>query len=614
MVSQLAACVPHHGQDVERYLDHQAAIAVRWSGADSRPGTGGWCTAAGSSRTAPATTADRDAIVVSTTGNLDLADLHRRHGDDLVHHLTGGFSVAAWDRHRQRLMLAVDRTGQQALYWRLSGGRLSFASQLRALLADPQASREVDLMAVHHYLTYRNVPAPWSIFASLRKLPPGTRLVWEGGRVTLHRYWDPDAQPQPAAPTIGDAAAELRQRLTDVVRTQLPATGQPQVLLSGGIGASLVAAAVAACATGPIRTCSIAFADPRLDRRAAARTVAGHLGTDHQECPASGVDPSIPQQIARCFDEPYGDPAAITAYLVARHAGVRLTDAFSGIGGAVVYGGFPHHLLLGWLSRWPDRAGGLPWLQRTGAALVGRSATGTPLRRFGRLLEVAGCPPPQRYTRIVGRCSGEQKDALYTDELRYELADVDSRRLAEAAYLASSGSAQLTRMIDADVRGYLPGTVLNRWSAVTAGVGLGLRTPLLDHRLIEWAMGLPAAWKVPGRRRHLARQAALGWLPARFTSAWPAPAADRLPLAGWLRGELRDLARDLLTDRTCRDRGLFRQAAVLRLLDEHEAGLDHAGEIYALLQLELWLRHWQGIVPVHPAGRVSDLASALPAG
>lgn len=619
LISQLAeACLPHHGQDIERYLDHHAAIAVRCSGADTCSSSAGWSSPG---RRSPrerdprgeTVAADRRPLVVSTTGSLDLADRYQRHGDDVVHQLTGGFALAVWDRHRRRLMLAGDRTGQQTLYWRLRGGRLSFASQLRALLADPQISREVDPVALHHYLTYRYVPAPWSILTGIRKLPPGTRLIWENGRVTLHRYWELDAGPRSAAITSADAAAQLRQKLTDVVHAQLPATGRPQVLLSGGIGAALVAAAVAACTTEPVRTCAVAFADPRLDQSAAARALARHLGADHQQCPAPGVQPALVQQLAGSFDEPFGDPAAITAHLVARHAGVRLAEAFSGIGGGIVYGGFPHHLLLGWLSRWPQRAGGLPLLQRTGAALVGQSAPGTPVRRLGRLLEVAGCPPPQRYARIVGQCSGEQKEALYSDELRYELAEVDSRRLAEAAYAASSGTAQLTRMIDADVDGYLPGAMLNRWSAATTGAGLALRTPLLDHRLIEWAIGLPAGWKVPGRRRHLARQAALGWLPARLVSAWPTPALDRLPLAGWLRGELRDLSRDVLTDRTSRERGLFRPEAVLRLLDEHEAGLDHAGEIYALLQLELWLRHWQATVALRPVGRRSDLASLPPA-
>lgn len=629
-----AACTPADLADAGWYGDDWATLVARSSpysggGAGPRHATG-----AGHAPD-PGREAGDGIVAVGTAAHPDLAERYRRHGDDLVRHLVGGFAVAVWDSRRRRLLLAGDHTGQQTIYWQLRGGRLVFASQLRALLADPRTGRDLDLVALHHYLTYRYVPAPWSIVAGVRKLAPGSRLIWQDGRVVVDRYWSPavpahaDAVPaaatgdlstaatgamavtgDPSAGATGDVVGQFRQRLVAAVRAQLPADGPPQVLLSGGIGASLVAAAAATCTGRPIRTCTVTFDDPRLDQRATARQVAGHLGAEHQEYPASGIDPAVAQQLVRWCDEPFGDPAAFGSFLVARYAAVRSTDVLSGVGGPAVYGGFPHHQLLGWLSRWPDRPGGLPRVQRIGAALVDRSVPGTPVRRLGRLLEVAGCAPPLRYARIVGQCSGEQKDDLYTEALRTELADVDSGRLAEAAYLAGDGGSPLSRMIDADRRGYLPGGVLYRWSAVTSGAGLRLRAPLLDHRLLDWAAGLPARCKVPGGRRQLARQAAVGWLPARLT--WPVPVSDRMPLAGWLRVELRDLARDVLTDQTCRDRGLWRPAAVRRLLDEHDAGLDHAYTLFTLLQLELWIRHWAGVVAPVPTGHRAGLTPAPP--
>ncbi|MFV2083473.1 asparagine synthetase B family protein [Micromonospora sp. LOL_021] len=583
------ACTPHDLQRTGRYLDDRAAIVACWFDGDRAATQSPYY--AGRS---PYYAATADAVAVSCTAQPDLLDLYRRHGTAAVPRLTGDFAIAVWDRDRNQLMLAADRTGERTLYWRLSGGRLTFASQLRALLADPRTSQELDPVALHHYLTYRYVPAPWTIYAGIRKLPPGTSLIWADGRVTTRRYWTLDGAAGPTTPGIDQAAEQLRGRLVDAVRSRLPATGSPQVLLSGGISATLVAAAVTRSTSVRAQTCSVGFGEPRLDQRAAARTVARALGTEHQEYLVTGLDPAVPQQIAGLFDEPFASPAAIPAYLVARYAGVRRAEAFCGLGGALLYGGFPHHLLLGWLNGWPQRSAGLPGLQRAGAALVRRSMAGTPVRRFGRLLEVAGCPPPTRYARIVAECSAEQKNALYTARLRDELADVDSGLLAEAAYLASSGDSQAARMTDADLLGYLPGDVLARWSTVSAGAGLRLQAPLLDHRLLEWVAGLPASWKVPGRRRNLARRAAAGWLPGRVVMSDPVDA--RPPLASWLRAELRELARDLLTDRTFQDRGLFQPAAVRRLLDEHQAGLDHAGEIYTLLQLELWLRHRTGSV------------------
>ncbi|MDG4763563.1 asparagine synthase-related protein [Solwaraspora sp. WMMD406] len=603
-----AAGLPADAHASTAHTDPSAAIAVRW-----RPGERG--------------TVRRDvdgSVVIGCVGDQpDLLDRYERYGDDLLRQLRGAFVVAIWDRRRRRLLLARDRTGEHPLYWSLRGGQLGFASQLRAVAADPQAGGDVDLVALHHYLTYRYVPAPWSILASARKVPPGTVLIWQDGRVTTRRYWqfeaaaraagvstDPTAErlvdpaADPAADlTAPDAVAETRHRLTDAVRHQLPASGQPTVLLSGGMGSALVAAAVAHCAPTSIRTSTVGYADPRLDRTGEARRIAAHLGADHQEYRVDEIEPAVLSELARFLDEPFGDPAAVTHHLVARFTGVRSAEAFCGVGGGVVFGGFPHHLLLDWLSRWPDRIWRLPVLHRLGAALVGRSSAGTPVRRLGRLLEVAGCRPPLRYARIVAQYSAEQKDALYTDAVRAELVDVDSYGLAEAAYGGSPADTDLARMIDADVRTYLPGAALTRLYPAAGGYGLSLRAPLLDHRLIEWGRALPSAWKAPVRHRSLAQRVAAGWLPADLALSARSP--TRVPVASWLRHQLRDMSWDLLTDQTAQGRGLFRPAAVRRLLDDHQAGIDNSGEIFTLLQWELWARGW----PTAPYLTVSASAS-----
>jgi asparagine synthase (glutamine-hydrolysing) len=518
-----------------------------------------------------------------------LVHLYEEYGDDLVHHLRGMFAFCIWDTRRRRLLLARDRVGKKPLYWTSAGGRLRFASELKALLADGDAP-ELDLVALHHYLTYQYVPAPWSIFAGIRKLPPGHLLTWTEGTVHTRRYWQIDSTPRTPG-SLPEAEEHLRTLLLDAVSVRMVSERPVGAFLSGGADSAAVTAAMAQLSSQPVRTFCIGFTDPRFDESAHARAIARHLGTEHHELILDGADVSGVTELSRHFDEPFADSSAIPTLRVAQLASRHVTVALTGDGGDESFGGYRRYQLTT-LHRWvpPALARGL------GAAALGdRIVAGTRPRSrpraAGRLLQVLALPPSRRYARLMSHFSADDKRALYTPEVNAAVAGHDSEELLDAAFAAARASSWVNRMTDVDINTYLPGDLLAKVDITSMACSLEARSPFLDHHLMQWAAGLPATWKVRGgTTKHLLRRAVAPWLPPGHANLPKRGFA--VPMGHWLRSDLREMCHDLLTDATAAARGLFDPAAVRRQLAEHAEGHDHSTRLWSLMQFELWARTW----------------------
>jgi asparagine synthase (glutamine-hydrolysing) len=507
-----------------------------------------------------------------------LVHLYEEYGDDLVHRLRGMFAFAIWDAGRGRLLLARDRVGKKPLYWRPAGDGLAFGSELKALLEDPSWTRSLDHVALHHYLTYQYVPAPWSIYTEVRKLPPGHLLVWQDGVASVRRYWRLDCTPRPA-PGEAESSERVRSLLLESTRIRMVSERPVGVFLSGGIDSSAVVAAMARLSSDPVRTFSIGFEEHGYDERRYARMVAARYGTDHHEMVVTPSSAAVLPDLVRHFDEPFADSSAIPSFYVARLSRQHVTVVLNGDGGDECFGGYQRYAVMARLSGFPFRAV---------APLARIRPAGLP-RRVGRALELLSHPAPRRYARMMSYFDPEQKRALYSDALRDELRDVDSYRLLDETFAASKAGDDVGRAIETDVNTYLPGDLLPKVDITTMAHSLEARSPFLDHHLLEWAAGLPTRMKVrPGGTKLILKRAVADWLPPEVMNR--PKMGFGVPLAAWLRGELRDYAYDLLTDRTAEDRGLFRPAAVSSLLREHDAGLDRSRQLWALIQFEQWHR------------------------
>jgi len=519
-----------------------------------------------------------------------LVHLYEEFGDDLVYHLRGMFAFAIWDAMRQRLLLARDRVGKKPLYWRDDGTSLSFASELKGLVVDPQDRREVDPVALHHYLTYQYVPAPWSIYQGINKLPPGSRLVWRAGTLSEDRYWSLDFTPRPAAGER-DEAARLRDLLLEATRVRMVADRPVGAFLSGGIDSSAVVAAIArAGGVERIHTFCVGFEDERFDERSHARAVARLYGTDHHELVVTAEMLDVLPMLAWHFDEPFADSSAIPSYFVARLSSAYSTVVLNGDGGDECFGGYLRYSVM-------DRAGRikLPAPIRASCGAVGgmllqRAPDRHTARRVGHALRhLSVNRADQRYARLMSYFRPEQKYAIYSDVMREAVAAVDSDELVLALFGASNADSDAGRAMEADVNSYLPGDLLAKVDITTMANSIEARSPFLDHNLMQWAAGLPTRFKVRGgETKRLLRSAVHSWLPEELVDR--PKKGFGVPMAQWLRGDLRELARDVLTDHTARSRGYFRPQAVAGLLARHDAGEDHAVRIWALIQLELWQR------------------------
>ena len=517
-----------------------------------------------------------------------LVHLYEEFGDELVHRLRGMFAFALWDARRRRLLLARDRLGKKPLYWTVAGNALRFASELKALVRDPAVPRDLDPLALHHYLTYQYVPAPWSMCRRIRKLPPGHLLVWRDGRAEVRRYWRLDSRP---AGPIGEeeAADRLRELLLDATRVRMTSERPVGVFLSGGLDSSAVVAAMARVGGGRLRTFSVGFDDPSFDERRYARLVAERYGTEHHEIVVTAPDPGEVIGLARCFDEPFADSSAIPSLRLARACGGHVTVVLNGDGGDENFGGYRRYAAMTRAGRVPVPDFARPGLRRLGEWLAACGGTRSPVRDAGRLLELLGHRGPRRYARLMSYFSPEQKQALYTGELRDLVAGADSYDLIDEAFAVSLADSEVGRLVDVDINTYLPGDLLVKSDVTTAANSMEARSPFLDQEIVEWSAGLPGHLKVrAGTTKYLLRRAMTRWLPAELLDR--PKMGFGVPLAAWLRDGLRPLCHEMLTDATARSRGLFRPDAVDRLLREHDAGRDHGIRIWALLQFELWHR------------------------
>jgi asparagine synthase (glutamine-hydrolysing) len=517
---------------------------------------------------------------------------YEEYGRKCVERLRGMFAFALWDFREQRLLLARDRVGKKPMYYRVDGARLWFASELKALIQDESFTREVDPIAVHHFLTYLYVPAPLAIYRGVEKLPPAHTLVFENGKVSVERYWTLEYLPKGVV-SERDAVDQLDEILRESTAARMTSERPVGAFLSGGIDSSLVVANMAGLQSEPVKTFSIGFEHEDYDERKYARMVAERFGTDHHEfVVAPGAVEWLPT-LTWQYDEPFADSSAIASMQVARMASQEVTVVLNGDGGDESFAGYERYAASMLLDRVPlPRL--IPRLAR-GSLRMLRMNTPPGVRRklVRRGLDLMTHDPATRYFAALVAFNNERKLALYTPEMRTNTEGVDSAEIVLPTLHDRAVPNLLDAMLRTDVEHYLPGDLLVKMDIATMAHSLEARSPFLDHRLMEFAARLPNDLKLRRSEssytsKYILKQVARCVLPDELIDRRKMGFA--VPLAHWLRSELRDLSYDALTDQRARDRGWFEPAAITQLLDEHNDGLDHTPRIWGLLQLELWCR------------------------
>jgi asparagine synthase (glutamine-hydrolysing) len=501
-----------------------------------------------------------------------LPHLYEESGPRFVERMHGMFALALWDGPRERLVLARDRLGKKPLLWtRLADGTLAFASELKALLRLPGVARDVDLEAIDAFLALQYVPGDRTALRGIHKLSPGHVLVAEGDGERIERYWEPTPAEGSASET--EWLERVRATVGEAVRKRLVADVPLGALLSGGIDSSIVVALMAQASPESVRTFTVGFSDARYDERAHARAVATRYGTIHEELELEEDIAATLPRLAAAYDEPLGDEAAFPTFLIAEQARRHVTVALAGDGGDEAFAGYERYIAHGLAARIPG-----PAAQAGAAALrllpAARREPRSTLFRTARFLDVASARSDERYARLMEVFPLELRRSLWADSAQACAVRLEPER---------DGIAGLQQL---DLETYLPGDLLLKADIASMAHSLELRSPFLDHEVVELGLALPDSLKVHGRTGKVGLRRA-------FAAELPPEVAERgksgfgVPLGHWFRSDLRELAGDLLTN----DRGWFRPDAVTRLLDEHESGTaDHGHRLWCLLMLELWVR------------------------
>lgn len=520
--------------------------------------------------------------------------------------LWGMFAIALWDCKDRVLFLARDRVGKKPLYYSASGSTFLFASELKALRAHPEFDSAVNRDALSAYLRFGYVPTPLSIYSSVKKLLPGHYAIVRAGHpISLIQYWDPlkvicEGLHHQLTLTESEAAGALESLLRDAVRRRMIADVPLGALLSGGLDSSTVVALMQQESSRPVRTFTIGFAEAGYNEAKAAKAVAKHLGTDHTELyvtpeETQSVIPLLPQ----LYDEPFADSSQIPTFVVCRLARKNVTVSLTGDGGDETLCGYTRYGLA--QKIWKIERATPLFTRRLVAQTIRRipvdrldmlckqlewllpnewhqSLPGDKIHKLAGLMEATN--PDDLYKHIVSQWKNPDELVIGGNEPKTLLDDVALRRFFPDF---------TQRMMFMDLCTYLPDDILVKVDRASMGVSLEIRSPFLDHRVVEWAWKLPLGF----RRRHgqskwLLRQILHKYVPPSFMER--PKMGFGVPIGSWLRGNLRDWAEDLLSETRIRQGGFLNPEPIRKAWTEHLSGFQkEEHRLWSILMFQAWL-------------------------
>lgn len=518
-------------------------------------------------------------------------------GEHCVTHFEGMFAFAVWDRNNKTLFLARDRLGKKPLHYSLLGNdHLIFSSELKALYVHPDLKREIDPLAVEEYFSLGYVADPRCIYKDIFKLLAGHTLTLHQGEARLptpRQYWDLGWSTNNGSHSEPELTKELSERLRTVVKKRMIAEVPLGAFLSGGVDSSTVVAMMAGLSEQPINTCSIAFNSKHHDESKFAQMVADRYLTQHHVETVDPDDFSLLDKLAGIYDEPYADSSAIPTYRVCALARKRVTVALSGDGADEYFSGYGLHRrhlneerlrdvlpyairkpLFGTLGRHYPKLDGAPRYLRAKST-------------FQRLARDS----ISAYFHIVGLISDDIRDQLYSSDFKQQLDGYNGVELFRQVAARSPSRHPLSMIQYIDLRTYLVGDILTKVDRASMANSLEVRTPLLDHTLLEWVFSLDPQLKLHGQQgKYILKKAMQPYLPNDVLYRHKMGFA--VPLSEWFRGPLKERVRQNILHGKLIDSGMFNPKTLTRMVDEHTHGIrEHGAPLWSLMMFESFLRN-----------------------
>ena len=520
--------------------------------------------------------------------------LYEESGADCLAKLKGMFAFALWDSKQKSLLLARDRIGKKPLHYCLTAEGVIFASEIKALLQHPAVNRELNLRGLSKYLNYEYVPAPDTIFRSIKKLEPGHYLIYSKHHSRIARYWDiPLQNNQATSRSEEDCTEELRALLNLSVRRRLVADVPVGLFVSGGLDSGIVAA-FAANAKSELDCFSIGFDEPSFDESVYSKTIAASLGIRHHVKMFTGRDMlQLLEQLPRLLDEPLADPSVFPLYLLSQFAARHLKVVLSGDGGDELFAGyqtFQADKLMRYYSALPRFVKNS--IRRLSQHLPVSHDYLSADYKIKQFLKADGVPPEIRFFLWRGAFSPADQCALLAPEIRAELGNYNSYEDISRYVDESELGIGVERLLYLCMKLYLQDNNLVTVDRASMANGLEVRCPLLDQDLIEFVARLPTKYKLKGfQPKYLLKKAAEGFLPD--TIIYRQKKGFGIPLAKWLGTDLKDFMLDHLNEVTVRRQGIFDYAYIKRLVDEQFSKTkDHRELLWTLIVFQSWYEEY----------------------
>jgi len=543
----------------------------------------------------------RGHVYRSRTDTETILHLYEEKGLDCVHDIEGMFAFAIWDSRKRQLFLARDRIGKKPLYYSCQNGAFIFASEIKAILEYPGLVRDIDTTALYHYLTFFVTPSPYTLFKGINKLPPGFYMVCDQrGNISYERYWDAivpaPREKQPEEYYTGG----IRNLLTESIKKRMMSDVPFGVFLSGGIDSSTNVALMSRLMDRPVETFSVGFKDqPAFDEFKYARQIAQEFKTNHHEIIIDDKDlmDYVPKLIFN-QDEPVADWVCVPLYFVsklARDNGVIVIQIGEG-SDEIFFGYEGYKYTLDLYHKYWKPYMMVPGFVRKAVNSVSTSFPHAPVIRSIAVREILRRAARDKELFWGGAIAftETQKEALIDTTAGWENMDSASivKELLSRIYAEKPGADFLERMVYLELKHRLPELLLMRVDKITMSTSVEGRAPYLDHKLVEFAMGIPSALKIKnGQTKYILKKAVEGIIPDNII--YRKKQGFGAPVKEWFGGELGRYITDGILNSKIRERRFFNYEYLTDLLAKQRRGeAENSVPLWILFNLSKWYDYW----------------------
>lgn len=522
---------------------------------------------------------------------------YEEFGEECVKELRGMFAFAIWNKNEDKLFLARDRMGIKPLHYAIFDDKFFFASEIKSILQYKEYKPEIDLTALHDYLSYLYVPAPRSIFKGISKLLPAHTLTLKNGKINIKRYWDltfPDSYNYNEDFYI----KKTKELLEESVQMHMVSDVPLGVYLSGGLDSSTITGLMSKFSDRPVKTFTVGFLDEEYSELEYARDVSEHFGTEHYEHIVEYDAFKLLPDIVGQHDEPFGNSTSVIHYLISKEIGKHVKVAMSGGGGDEVFSGYPKYIAM----RMAGYYSAVPSLIRKNLierpfSLLSESGKEVDYVRWGRkLISTANQPPGMMYYNLISYFDEKEKLGLYSEKLS-KLREiiknpVDSSLFVTSFFSKAQNLNQDGRIFYTELNSFLPYNILEYTDKTSMAASIEARVPFLDHKLVEFAAMTPGNLKLKGfNMKYILKKAVKNLVPKKITNR--KKMGFNPPTGLWIDRDLKDLMDEYLSEESIKNRNFFNYLEIKHLLQEHTLKKRNNGlKIWSLLFLEAWAREY----------------------